>query len=386
MISRKAKGVSESATVAINSRANELIRSGVNVIKLGIGEPDFNTPENINQAAKKAIDQNFSKYTNTDGIPELKSALVKKFKRDNNIDYSEKEVAAGTGAKQILYNVFLALLNPGDEVITPSPYWLSYPDMVRVADGVPVFSETEDFAITANLIEQKITDRTKLIIINSPNNPTGSVISKSELEKIADLAVEKNIFVISDECYEFFIYDEKHYSIASLGEKVKELTLTVNALSKTYAMPGWRLGYAGGPEKIIKTMASLQSHLTGNPNSITQKAAVEALLGDQSSIKEMTREFRNRRDLMTKRLNEISGIKCIKPKGAFYCFPDVSQLYNGKIKSSSDFSLYLLDRAHVATVPGIVFGSDKHIRLSFASPMKDIEEGMDRIEKAVRII
>jgi aspartate aminotransferase len=258
--------------------------------------------------------------------------------------------------------------------------------MVRVADGVPVFSETEDFAITANLIEQKITDRTKLIIINSPNNPTGSVISKSELEKIADLAVEKNIFVISDECYEFFIYDEKHYSIASLGEKVKELTLTVNALSKTYAMPGWRLGYAGGPEKIIKTMASLQSHLTGNPNSITQKAAVEALLGDQSSIKEMTREFRNRRDLMTKRLNEISGIKCIKPKGAFYCFPDVSQLYNGKIKSSSDFSLYLLDRAHVATVPGIVFGSDKHIRLSFASPMKDIEEGMDRIEKAVRII
>ena len=374
-----------SVTIALNAKANDLIAKGEKVLKFGIGEPDFNTPDNVKEAGKKAIDANRTKYTAESGVPELKDAISKKLKRENGLDYSPKQVIASCGAKHSLYNAFAVLLSPGDEVIIPNPAWFTFAEQVKMFSGKPVFVDNdENYKIVADNIAEAITEKTKAILVNSPSNPSGSIIEKNELEKIAELAVEKDIYVISDECYEHFIYDgKKHYSIASFGDEIKKLTLTINAVSKTYAMTGWRIGYMAAEESIVKAASNLQSQSASHPTSISQYAAVEALNGDQSSVKKMCAEFDKRRQAAYEGFRKIEGIVCPKPEGAFYVFPKVSGLYNSKIRNSVDFCSYMLDSAKVALVPGLPFGRDDCIRFSYASSMENIKEGLERIEKAV---
>jgi len=380
MLSKKAKNITPSVTLSISSRFKEMKDSGEDVVGFGAGAPDFDTPENIKEAAKSAIDEGFTKYTAVSGILELKKAICEKFERENGICYSVDEVIVSNGGKHILSNIMKAVLDEGDEVIIPVPYWVSYPEEVKLAGGVPVFCETEDLKVRADLIGEKISDKTKLVIINSPNNPSGVVCSREELEKIAKLVVEMGILVISDEVYEHFIYgDKKHYSIASFGEEIKERALTVNAVSKTYSMTGWRIGYCGGPKEIIKAMGAIQSHETSNPCSISQKAAVEALTGSQEGVDKMRQEFDNRRKFMVDGLNKIPGISCLIPEGAFYVFPDIS----GTGMKSVEFCDGLLDSEGVAAIPGIGFGSDNNIRLSYAVSMEDIEKGLQRISEFI---
>lgn len=383
MLSERISEIKESATLAINAKAKELIKNGKDIVLFGAGEPDFDTPENIKEAAKKAIDDGFTKYTPASGIEELKDAICKKLKKDNNLDYKNENIIISNGGKQVLSNAIRALCNEGDEVIIFSPYWVSYAEQVKIAGAKPVFVdcyEKNNFELRGDDLKRFI-DNTKLIILNSPCNPTGAVFPKILLERIADLAVESNIYVISDEVYEAFVYEGKHFSIASLNEEIKKLTVTVNACSKSYSMTGWRVGYGAASSEIIKAMSNLQSQETSNPCSIAQKAAVEALTGQQDSVKEMVEAFRERRNLMVKRLNEIDKIKCITPKGAFYAFPNISGLFNERIKNSTDFANELLNKAGVAVVPGIEFGSDSHIRLSYATSMANIDKGIDRIEE-----
>jgi len=381
MISEKAKNITESITLAITSKFNQMKKEGVDVIGFGAGEPDFDTPDNIKEAAKKAIDEGFTKYTASSGIPELKKAVCDKFKRENDINYSPDQIIISNGAKQILSNIMKAVLNEGDEVIIPVPYWVSYSEQIKLAGGIPIFCETDNFKITADLIKKQISNKTKILILNSPNNPTGAVIDKEEMKKIADLAVGKNFLVVSDEVYEHFIYDnKKHYSIASFGDEIKKLTITVNAVSKTYSMTGWRIGYAGGPLDIIKTMSSIQSHETSNPCSISQKAAYEAITGPQECVKNMKKEFDKRRKIMVEGLNNIRGISCNMPEGAFYAFPDIS----GTGMKSMEFCMRLLEEAKVAVTPGIGFGADDNARLSYAVSMDDIKKGVERIKYFVR--
>ena len=374
-----------SVTIALNAKANDLIAKGEKVLKFGIGEPDFNTPDNVKEAGKKAIDANRTKYTAESGVPELKDAISKKLKRENGLDYSPKQVIASCGAKHSLYNAFAVLLSPGDEVIIPNPAWFTFAEQVKMFSGKPVFVDNdENYKIVADNIAEAITEKTKAILVNSPSNPSGSIIEKNELEKIAELAVEKDIYVISDECYEHFIYDgKKHYSIASFGDEIKKLTLTINAVSKTYAMTGWRIGYMAAEESIVKAASNLQSQSASHPTSISQYAAVEALNGNQESVKKMCAEFDKRRQAAYEGFRKIEGIVCPKPEGAFYVFPKVSGLYNSKIRNSVDFCSYMLDSAKVALVPGLPFGRDDCIRFSYASSMENIKEGLERIEKAV---
>lgn len=377
MLAKRALNIAPSATLAIDAKAKQLKKNGEDIVVFGAGQPDFPTPDNIKHAAIKAINDNFTGYTPSGGIIELKQAVAAKLKRDNNLTYDPSEILISCGGKHTLYNIMQVLLNKGDKVILPTPYWVSYEEQIKLAEAKPVFVKTDKrFKITADRISKKINKKTKLIILTSPSNPTGAVIDEEELVKIADLAVKNNIYVISDEVYEFFIYDwKKQFSIASLNDQIKALTITVNAVSKTYSMTGWRIGYCAGPKEIINAMDSLQSHTTSNPTSVAQKAALEALNGPQDSVKIMVEEFDKRRKYMTERLNQIKGISCNLPEGAFYCFPDIS-----KTKLSSlDFSNRLLDEAKVAVVPGIAFGSDRHVRLSYATSMDDIKKGMDRI-------
>ncbi len=382
MISDRLKKIKSSATLDTSTKAKEMKKQGQDVVIFGAGQPDFATPSNIKNAAIKAINDNFTGYTAASGIPELKKAIANKFKRDNNIDYTPKEIIVGCGGKHILYNIMQSFLNKDDEVILPKPYWVSYEEQTKLADGKIIFTETDKtFKIKANLINEKITDKTKLIILNSPSNPAGAICDENEIKKIADLAINNNIYVISDEVYESFIYDSnKHFSIASFNDEIKNLTLTVNAVSKTYSMTGWRIGYCGGPEDIIKAMDNLQSHSTSNPTSISQMAALEALNGQQDSIRKMVDEFDKRRKFMFKRLNEIVNISCVRPEGAFYCFPDISKTG----LKSFEFADKLLEKEKVAVVPGIAFGSDTHIRLSYAASMEDIEKGLDRLDNFVK--
>jgi len=378
MLAERVRNIAPSATLAIDAKAKQLKKEGKDVVIFGAGEPDFNTPENIKQAAIKAINNNFTRYTPVGGIPELKKAVADKLKRDSNIDYDVSEILVSCGGKHSLYNIAMAVLDKGDEAILPVPYWVSYEEMIKFAEAKPLLCKTDErFKLTADMVEEKITTKTKMLILNTPSNPTGAIVEPNEIRKIAKLAVEHNFYVISDEVYEHFIYgNNEHLSIASLNEEIKNLTILSNSVSKTYAMTGWRIGYSAGNKEIIKAMDNLQSHSTSNPTSIAQYAALEALNGPQDSVKQMVKAFDERRKLIHKRLNELDGISCVEPEGAFYAFPDISETG----MASMEFASRLLDEALVAVVPGIAFGSDKHVRLSYAASIHEIERGLDRIE------
>ena len=383
-------GIAPSATLAMDTKAKELIASGYDVIKFGVGEPEFDTPEFIRNAAKEAIDAGKTRYTAVAGTSELRREIAKKFERDNGLVYDPMgEIIVSSGAKQVIYTALCALINPGDEVILPSPCWVSYPEMVRMAGGVPVLAPTcpeKGFVFTADEIRPYVTDRTKALILNSPSNPNGCILSREILQGLADLAVEKSFYVISDEIYEKLIYDgEEHVSIASLGEKIKEQTVVVNGVSKTYAMTGWRIGYAAGPRAVIKTMTSYQSHAASNANSIAQAAAAAALAaGDAPCIREMVAEFDARRVLMYHLINDIPGVSAHMPKGAFYLMANIGGLigkkYKGEVITGSDkFAELLLDSKYVVVVPGNAFGDDNHVRLSYATSSGMIKRGIDRM-------
>ena len=383
-------GIAPSATLAMDTKAKELIASGYDVIKFGVGEPDFDTPEFIRNAAKEAIDAGKTRYTAVAGTSELRREIAKKFERDNGLVYDPMgEIIVSSGAKQVIYTALCALINPGDEVILPSPCWVSYPEMVRMAGGVPVLAPTcpeKGFVFTADEIRPYVTDRTKALILNSPSNPNGCILSREILQGLADLAVEKSFYVISDEIYEKLIYDgEEHVSIASLGEKIKEQTVVVNGVSKTYAMTGWRIGYAAGPRAVIKTMTSYQSHAASNANSIAQAAAVAALAaGDAPCIRDMVAEFDARRVLMYHLINDIPGVSAHMPKGAFYLMANIGGLIGKKYKDevitgSDKFAELLLDSKYVVVVPGNAFGDDNHVRLSYATSSGMIKRGIDRM-------
>ncbi len=392
-IAKRAKAIKPSPTLAMAAKAKAMKAQGIDVVDFGVGEPDFDTPENVKQAGIKAIQTGFTKYTPAGGTDELKDAVIEKFKRDNGLAYEKSQVLISCGAKHSLYNIAEAIFDAGDEVIIPSPYWVSYPDQVLLNDATPVIVETteqEGFRISAAKLEKAVTAKTKAIVLNSPSNPTGLAYDRKTLEEIAAVAVKHKIYVISDEIYEKLVYDGfKHYSIASLGPEIKDLTIVVNGVSKSHAMTGWRIGYAAGPKDVITAMANIQSQSTSNPTSISQKASVEALRGPQDFLAGMNAEFDKRRTYMVERLNRMPGVSCIKPVGAFYAFPNVSKLY-GKtaagrtIRNSSDMAAYLLEEAKVALVSGDSFGADAYIRLSYATSLENITKGLDRIEAAVK--
>lgn len=391
-VSERAKNVSPSPTLAITAKANQMKVEGIDVISFAAGEPDFDTPENIKAAAIKSLQSGFTRYTPSSGIDELKAAISKKFAEDNGLDYQKSQIVVSIGAKHSLYNAILAVVNPGDEVIIPTPFWVTYPEQVKLADGNPVYVETNEstgFVATAEMISKVITPKTRLLILNSPNNPTGGVYNRRQLQEIADLAVSKGFYVISDEIYEKIIYDgNEHVSIASLGAEIKKLTITVNGFSKSYSMTGWRLGYAAAEPEIVGAMSRIQDHSTSNPVSFAQKGAVEALVGKQDDMRMMIAEFDKRRKVIVHRLNEIPGIICANPGGAFYVFPNISALIgktsNSKAITNSDsLAQYLLEEAKVAVIPGSGFGAPMNIRLSYATSMQAIENGLDRIAEAV---
>lgn len=392
LISKKISLISPSATLAITAKAKQMKQDGIDVIGFGAGEPDFDTPVHIKDAAKKAIDEGFTKYTPASGIKELKEVICIKLKKDNNLDYSPEEILISCGAKHSIFNAILALCNEGDEIILPSPYWVSYPEMIKVAGAKPVILKTtqeNNFKITPRQLQEAITSKTKLLILNSPSNPTGMVYTKDELLSISNILIEKGIFCISDEIYEKIIYEgQEHISIASLGPEIKKLTIVVNGVSKSYSMTGWRIGYAVGSKEIIKAMSNLQGHSTSNPTSISQKAALAALEGTQEPLHNMVAEFIKRRDYIVERLNSIKGIFCLKPQGAFYVFPNVSQIigkrFKGQtIKDSVLLTKILLEEANVAAVPGSAFGADNNLRFSYATSMEKIIKGLDRLEALI---
>ena len=389
-LSKKALSISPSSTLAIDAKAKKMKADGIDVIGFGAGEPDFDTPAHIKEAAIKAINDGFTKYTPASGTLELKQAIVRKLKRDNGLEYAPANIVISNGAKHSLVNAFQAICNPGDEVIIPAPFWVSYPEMVKLADGVPVVintTEEDGFKFTIKQIENAVTNKTRAIVINSPSNPTGMIYSKELLMEVAELAVQKGIYIISDEIYENLIYDGfKHVSIASFNEKIKDLTTVVNGVAKTYAMTGWRIGYTASNAKIAEIMGNVQSHATSNPNSIAQKAAQAAIDGPQDEVEVMVAEFIKRRDYMVEKINSIPGLSCIKPNGAFYVMMNISkiigkELHGTKINGSDDFANLLLEKANVALVPGSGFATDIHVRLSYATSLKNITEGLNRIEK-----
>ncbi len=389
MLSMRAKDIKPSPTLAIDSRAKAMKAQGIDVISFGVGEPDFDTPENIKEAAIKAIKDGFTKYTPVGGTDKLKDAIIGKLERDNGLKYERAEIVVSCGAKHSLFNAMQALLDPADEVIIPAPYWVSYPEQATLAGAKPVFIKTleaDRFLLHPAAFEQAITKKTKALILNSPSNPTGFSYGREALARIAQIAVERDIYVISDEIYEKLLYDgARHVSIASLGEEIKKRTVVINGVSKAYSMTGWRIGYAAGPAPLIKAMTSMQSQSTSNPASISQAAAIEALTGPQDSVKAMAAEFDKRRKFIVEGLNAIPGIKCIPPTGAFYAFPNTSALYgrSPEISSSSKLAMYLLEKANVAVVPGDAFGDDDFIRLSYATGIGEIEKGLERIKKTL---
>jgi aspartate/methionine/tyrosine aminotransferase len=392
MISNRIGRLELSPTLRINAKAKVMKAQGIDVIDFSVGEPDFPTPENIKDAAKKALDDNFTGYTATDGIPELKEAIRARFKTDHDLDYKANQIIVSTGGKQCLYNIFVSILNRDEEVIIPAPYWVSYPQQVLMVKGKPVIVPTREengFLLTPDELRANISFNTKAVIINNPSNPTGSAYSREQLQDICEIAVEEGLMIIADEIYEKVIYgDYKFTSVASLSDKIKERTIIVNGVSKAYSMTGWRIGYAAGPRDIISAMNIVQSHTTSNANSIAQKAAAEALSGNQSEINRMVAEFQTRRNVMLSKLNRIPDISCHEPQGAFYLFPNTQSYYNTecggmKIRNSYGLAYYLLREAAVAVVPGSAFGSDANIRLSYSTSMDQIEEGTERIIQAM---
>jgi len=389
-LSERVLKLEASPTFALDTRANEIdaeiAEQGDCVIRFGLGQPDFDTPENIKEAGKKAIDDNKTRYTPAAGVPQLREAIADKFRRDNGLDYRPENVMAGIGAKQVLDTIVRTFVNPGDGVIVPKPYWVSYTQQVVLSEGIPLEVDfKEDLKIDTGHLEEVIAgfDGTiKLIIINSPNNPTGAVYRRQELEELSEICLENGIFMVADEVYENFIYgDARHYSIAGFSSDHKKATITVNAVSKTYAMTGWRLGYCAAEKDIIKQMSKIQSQSPSNPCTVAQWAAIEALNGDQGSVGIMAKEYEKRRDYVYKRLIAMDRMECGLPDGAFYAFPDISGFFGGSISSSDEFSGKLLEEARVAVVPGSAFGDDRYVRISYAASMDKIMEGMDRIEK-----
>jgi len=395
MLADRLKTLAPSSTLAVQAKAKELRARGIDVISFGAGEPDFDTPERIKDAAVQAMRRGQTKYTEVGGIPELRAAVCAKLKRDNGLAYEPADILVSVGAKHTLFNLVVALINPGDEVVVPSPYWVSYPEQVRLMGGVPVDVETMEatgFDLDPAKLRAAVTPRTKLIVVNSPNNPTGAVFSAGALEAVARLAVERNLWIVSDECYEALTFEGRHVSIASFSPEVKARTIVVNTCSKAYAMTGWRIGYAAGARELIRAMTDVQSQVTSNPSSIAQWAAVEALSGPQEQVGKMAAEFDRRRGLIIAGLNALPGIRCAMPKGAFYAFANVSGLFGRTwarregavtLKSSLDVAGFLLEEARVAVVPGKDFGSDAHVRLSYATSDALISEGLARIGAAL---
>lgn len=391
-LSKKAAAVKPSSTLAITAKAKELKAQGKDVVGFGAGEPDFNTPENICDAAIKAIKDGFTKYTPASGTNELKAAISKKFKEFNGLDYDTDQIVISNGGKHSLTNIFTALINPGDEVIIPAPFWLSYPEIVKLAGGVPVIVTTtkeQNFKLTAEDLAAAVTDKTKALVLNTPNNPTGMLYTEEELRTIAKVAIEKDFYVVADEMYEMLVYGEqKHISIASLGKDIYDRTITCSGLAKSYAMTGWRIGYTGSSKEIAKMMGSVQSHQTSNPNSIAQKAAVEALTGPQDSVEKMHAEFDKRRKYMYKRICDMDLLDALEPMGAFYVFVDGSAVlgksYKGtKIESVPQMADILINEYNTAIVPCADFGFPDCFRLSYAISIEQIEKGLDRIEKFI---
>lgn len=391
--SKKAENITPSVTLAITTKAKELSSAGVDVVSFGVGEPDFNTPKHIIDAAIKAMQDGKTKYTATPGIPELRKAICKKFKKDNGLTYTPDQIVVSTGAKQCLANAFLSILNPGDEVLIAAPYWVSYPELVKLADGVPVVVNTSEetmYKFSLESLESAVTDKTKAIVLNSPNNPTGTIYEREELEMIAEFAKKHDLLIIADEIYEKLIYDGKeHISIASLSDDAYKRTIVINGLSKAFAMTGWRIGYLAADKKIAKLMSSIQSHMTSGTNSITQYAAVAALEGDVIEMQNMVKEFEKRRNYMLDRIDAMENITCISPSGAFYVMLNIEKylgktISNVKVSNSVEFADKLLDEEKVAVVPGAGFGLDNYVRLSYATSMDMIEKGLDRIESFLK--
>jgi aspartate aminotransferase len=391
-LSKKGLGIAPSVTLEITAKAKSMKDSGIDVISFGAGEPDFNTPDNIQNEGIRAIKEGLTRYTPASGIIELKKAICGKLKEDNDLEYKPSNIIVSSGAKHSIHNALMAILNPGDEVIFAVPYWVSYPELVTLADGVPVYIETKEeneFKFNVEDLNKVLTKKTKAIILNSPSNPTGAIYTKDELKAIADWAVKNSIFVISDEIYEKLVYDgEEHVCIASFNDEIKNLTILINGMSKAYAMTGWRIGYAAAHEEIIKVMSNIQSHATSNPCSISQYASVEGILGNQSSVEEMKKHFVERRNYMSDAINSIKGLSCKKPKGAFYIMVNFTELLGKTIRgreinSSLDFASLLLEEGNVAVVPGIAFGDDKYIRLSYATSLDNIKNGLERIKQIV---
>ena len=392
-LSARVKGISPSPTLSIDAKTKQMISEGLNVINFSVGEPDFDTPDHIKEGAIEAIRKGFTKYTPAVGTLDLRQAICKKLKEDNGLDYAPNQIVVSNGGKHSLYNVYQAICEPGDEVILQAPYWVSYPEIIKLAGGVPVVIETDDasgFKVTPAQIRARLTPRTRIINLNSPSNPTGAVYTRKELEAIAETAVERDLYIVSDEIYERLLYDgAEHVSIASFGPEVKKRTITVNGMSKAYSMTGWRIGYTASETEIASAMSALQGHCTSNPSSISQKASVAALTGSQEPVARMAAEFNKRRDFIVDRLNSIPGFKVRKPEGAFYVFPNVSGFFGktieGKVIDSSDaLCAVLLEKARVAVVPGTGFGAPEYVRFSYATSMEKIADGLSRIEEVAR--
>jgi aspartate aminotransferase len=395
MLSERANLLKPSPTLAITAKEKALRAQGLDIAGFGAGEPDFDTPQHIKQAAIDAINEGFTKYTPVAGIDPLKDAIIEKFKRDNGLTYKREEIIVSCGGKHGLYNLFQVLFQEGDEVIVPIPYWVSYPPMIELADAKPVFIEAheeEDYQVTGAMLKKYITKKTKGIVLNYPSNPVGSVFSLENLGAIGKLAVENNLYIISDEIYEKLAYDGyKHVSIASIDNAFKERTIIAHGVSKTYSMTGWRIGFAAGPKEIIQAMSNIQSQSTSNPTSISQRAAIAALNGPQDFIGMMVGEFQKRRDYLVGELRSIQGVTCYNPKGTFYVFPNFNKIlgksYKGKaIASSAALTELLLEEFHTAVVPGVEFGKEGYLRLSFATSMEVIKKGVERIKKAVALL
>ena len=392
-LSNRVENLKPSATLTITAKAKSLRAQGIDIIGFGAGEPDFDTPESVKKSGISAIESGFTKYTAVGGIDELKDAIIASLKKDHALEYSRDEVLVSCGAKHSIYNITQALFEPGDEVIIPAPYWVSYPDQVALTGATPVIIDTDErgsFKITPKQLENAINERTRALILNYPSNPTGTTYSRSELGEIVKVALGAGLIIISDEIYEKIIYGEtEHVSVCSLGEREKKSTILVNGVSKSYSMTGWRIGYAAGDKKVIGAMAKLQGQSTSNPSSISQMAALEALCGPQDLLGKRAKEFERRKNFIVKRLNEISGFTCFDPMGAFYVFPSIDGFVGKrhgekKIDGSVSFTEFLLEEAKVAVVPGLAFGKENYLRVSYATSMENIEEGLSRIEEAVK--
>ena len=389
MISKKVSSITPSPTLSIDSKFKAMKANGEDVVGFGAGEPDFDTPKHICDAAVEAIRNGQTRYTPASGTMKLRKAVADKFKRDNGLDYTPEQIVVSNGAKHSLVNAFMAICNPGDEVIVPAPYWVSYPEMIKLADGVPVFLNTTEehhFKATAEEFEALITDKTRAILLNSPSNPTGMIYTEDELRAIADVAVKHNLYVVSDEIYEHLIYEGKHVSIASFNDKIKDLTIVVNGVSKTYAMTGWRIGFTASNTALAKAMGAVQSHAASNPNSIAQEAAYAALEGGLECAEEMKKEFLKRRNYMVETINSIDGVSCIMPHGAFYIMMNIGRLFGKtiggvKINNADDFAEVFLNQQKVAVVPGTGFAAPEYVRWSYATSMENCKEGLERLKK-----